>query len=307
MPVMNLNNPAQLVRDYLKFMVQIQSISLHTLKAYALDLDQCLSLQGLNKSALEGFSSGDAPLAKELYPRAPSSVRPKYPDQKLSLASKNRKVASLKSFLNWCYAEKITEENWAHQFHCPKVPKKIPHFISVDEVLSVLSSFKSSYEDKRSKTLFLLLYGGGLRISEACNMKWSDIEISARRVRILGKGAKERFSVFPEFTAQALVDLRKSTPESLYVFGDKPLSQRVAFEWIRQCGQKAGLLHPLHPHALRHSFATHMLGGGTNLRTLQELLGHESLVATEKYTHLSIDQLAKTMDQSHPLAKLKIG
>ncbi|HWU44604.1 MAG TPA: tyrosine-type recombinase/integrase, partial [Bdellovibrio sp.] len=90
-----------------------------------------------------------------------------------------------------------------------------------------------------------------------------------------------------------------------FVFGEEALSQRRAYEMVRQSGVRAGLLKPLHPHALRHSFATHLLSSGANLRTLQELLGHESLQATEKYTHLGIDQLARTMEQLHPLGKGK--
>jgi integrase/recombinase XerC/integrase/recombinase XerD len=90
-----------------------------------------------------------------------------------------------------------------------------------------------------------------------------------------------------------------------YVFGEKPMDTRTGYEIIRQCGARAGLLKPLNPHALRHSFATHMLSSGTNLRVLQELLGHESLTATQKYLHLSMDSLARTMEKNHPLGKQK--
>lgn len=313
MKPLNLQNPAQLVRDFLIYMVRVESISPHTLKAYALDLDQCLDLQGVQKSTLPLLFEGLSPSAKDLYPKAPLSSRPHYPNAQLSLASKNRKVAALKSFLNWCYDQHITEENLAFQFHCPKVPRKLPHFISVDEVLSVLSTFKTeqgatkSVHELSQKVLFLLIYGGGLRVSEACQLKWKDIDWSQRRARIKGKGDKERFSVFPKLTFKTLEELKELQSPSEYVFGEHALDPRTAYDWIQQRGRRAQLLHPLHPHALRHSFATHLLSSGTNLRTLQELLGHESLVATEKYTHLSIEQLAKTMDRSHPLGKKQVS
>ncbi|MNT36365.1 Tyrosine recombinase XerD [compost metagenome] len=101
---------------------------------------------------------------------------------------------------------------------------------------------------------------------------------------------------------------KQNDDDGAFVFGNEALNPRTAYEIIRQSGLRAGLLQPLHPHALRHSFATHLLSSGANLRTLQELLGHESLQATEKYTHLGIDQLARTMENIHPLgSKLKTG
>ena len=92
-----------------------------------------------------------------------------------------------------------------------------------------------------------------------------------------------------------------------YAFGEHELNTRTAYEMIRGLGKKVGLMNPLHPHALRHSFATHLLASGANLRTLQTLLGHDSLQATEKYTHLNVDQLARLIEQTHPLAKIKLG
>ena len=101
--------------------------------------------------------------------------------------------------------------------------------------------------------------------------------------------------------------IKKSNEESVYVFGSLPLHTRIGYEMIRQLGALAQLMNPLHPHALRHSFATHLLTSGANLRVLQTLLGHESLQATEKYTHLSVDHLARLIDQTHPLMKMKLG
>ena len=113
----------------------------------------------------------------------------------------------------------------------------------------------------------------------------------------------------PPVSFEVLNAWKKKSFNNEYVFGETALNPRTAYEMIRQSGARAGLLQPLHPHALRHSFATHLLSSGANLRTLQELLGHESLTATEKYTHLGIDQLARTMERVHPLGnnKLKTG
>jgi integrase/recombinase XerC/integrase/recombinase XerD len=186
----------------------------------------------------------------------------------------------------------------------------------VDEVITVLKYLNSDFktpEDKKKadhqKTLFLLLYGGGLRISEACNLKWKQVHLNEQKILVRGKGNKERYSVLPHFCTEHLNYFKKSYHDknNEFVFGEQALNPRTGFEWIRQLGAAAGLINNLHPHALRHSYATHLLASGTNLRTLQTLLGHSSLQATEKYTHLSVDHLARLVEQTHPLTKLKLS
>ncbi|MBC7741922.1 MAG: tyrosine-type recombinase/integrase [Bdellovibrionaceae bacterium] len=292
---------AGIVSNFLKYQENIESSAVLTLRAYALDLKQAFA--GKQESILNYSEFWD--LARPALNKW----------GQLSLASRNRKIATLKSFFNWLYNEKLTEKNYGSQLTCPKVPKKIPHFLSVDEIISILNFFQISaglqLEEKyqkaliKQKTLFLLLYGGGLRISEASNLEWKNVQVSERRLLIKGKGGKERFSILPAFCFDHLqkISLSKTT----FVFGDEPLNTRTGYEMIRDLGKKAALMNPLHPHALRHSFATHLLASGANLRTLQTLLGHDSLTATEKYTHLSVDHLARLIDQTHPLVKLKLG
>ncbi len=287
--------------NFLKFQENIESASPLTLRAYALDLKQ--AFEGKQKFVLNHNEFWD--LARPALNRWGS----------LSLASRNRKIATLKSFFNWMYNERLTDKNFGSQLTCPKVPKKIPHFLSVDEVISVLNFFQQSSQTATSeknqnylvkqKTLFLLLYGGGLRISEACLLQWKNVQVNERRLLVKGKGNKERFSILPAFCFEHLKKI--SLHKTAYVFGEQPLHTRIGYEMIRDLGKKAGLMNPLHPHALRHSFATHLLASGANLRTLQTLLGHDSLTATEKYTHLSVDHLARLIDQTHPLVKLKLG
>jgi integrase/recombinase XerC/integrase/recombinase XerD len=155
------------------------------------------------------------------------------------------------------------------------------------------------------RAMILLLYGGGLRISEACSLRWSDMEMAGERsLRVAGKGGRQRVVTVPELTWSALQALPH---EGRFVFGGEcELSSRKAYEWVRQAGARAGLLKPLHPHALRHSYATHLLSSGADLRVLQELLGHRSLAATQKYTHLSLDHLARAMEKHHPLSASKL-
>ncbi len=285
-----INLPEQ--RDnFLKYLKNIESCSDLTLKAYILDLNQ----------AFPDFHRPGKKLMwseNELLDQARIALNGW---GKLSLASRNRKSATLKSFFGYLFQENRIERDLAAQIHSPKVPKKIPHFISVDEVISVLKSFDRDTTDtsdtSQEKLLFLLLYGSGLRVSEACNLEWKNIDLSQRVLRVKGKGDKERLVAIPKPVSEIL---KKAERTSVSIWGDSGLSTRKAYDWIRNRGAKAGLLRPIHPHALRHSFATHLLASGANLRTLQELLGHESLAATEKYTHLGVDQLARTLENHHP-------
>nr|WP_295900553.1 tyrosine-type recombinase/integrase [uncultured Bdellovibrio sp.] len=285
---------AENIDKYLKYMTFVKSASPLTIKSYKLDLNQAYNYED---PSLSSKSWNEADLL--------ATARGAFNGwAHLSLASRNRKAATLKSFFSWAFDQGLTERDLSLQIASPKVPKKLPHFLSVDEALSVLKSFDTHKEiPLKEKVLFLLLYGGGLRVSEACNLKWSDIQLGQKILRVKGKGSKERVVALPSLTVDVLQRWKKESAFDEFVFGEKPLNTRTAYEIVRQSGIRAGLLKPLHPHALRHSFATHLLSSGANLRTLQELLGHESLQATEKYTHLGIDQLARTMEKMHPLGK----
>ncbi|KYG62035.1 site-specific recombinase [Bdellovibrio bacteriovorus] len=284
---------AENIDKYLKFMTFVKSASPLTIKHYSLDLKQAFNYENSSASLSEAELLATARGAFNQWAH-------------LSLASRNRKAATLKSFFSWAFDESLTERDLSLQITCPKVPKKLPHFLSVDEALAVFKSFDADKEiSLKEKVLFLLLYGGGLRVSEACNLKWSEVFMSQKILRVTGKGSKERVIALPTLTVQVLHAWKKESGFNKFVFGEEPLNPRTAYDMVKISGQRAGLLKPLHPHALRHSFATHLLSSGANLRTLQELLGHESLQATEKYTHLGIDQLARTLENLHPLGKGK--
>jgi integrase/recombinase XerC/integrase/recombinase XerD len=281
--------------NYLKYMDFVKTSAALTLKAYKKDLTQAFG-------AFERLENQRAFTETELLNLSREALNRWAP---LTLASRNRKAATLKSFFGWAYQERLTDRDLALQIVCPKVPKKLPHFLSVDEALSVLRSYDLEKNEDlgslKDKALFMLLYGGGLRVSEACQLRWKDVQFTGRTVRLLGKGQKERLIVLPAMPLKVLRRLHEFA-EGDFVFGETALNPRVAYNWVRNRGAKALLMKPLHPHALRHSFATHLLSSGANLRTLQEMLGHESLQATEKYTHLGVDQLARTLEAHHPLS-----
>lgn len=286
----------QAIDKYMQYMENIETCSPHTLKSYRLDLMQTFGDQ-LNTKILQESH------LLSLCRQAQTSWA------QLKPASKNRKSSTLKSFLNYLYQNHIIENPLSLKIVAPSVKPKIPRYLSVDEVLSILNFLNQENQKQTHRLvhlLFLLLYGSGLRVSEACSLKWKDIDLEKGIFIIKGKGQKERLCAIPRSTLHLFKNFKLNHSGSIeqeYIFGESPLNPRTAYSWIHKLGLESGLNSPIHPHALRHSFATHLLSSGANLRILQELLGHESLVATQKYTHLSVDQLAKTLRQHHPLNK----
>lgn len=311
-------NLAELAANFLNFQALSISTSQHTSKSYATDLNQFLEPVRIGKIFFSGVNK-----RFELYGEKPRGQAEGWDEDDLlelimaaqkqwsglSPASRNRKCACLKSFTRWLFQQGHIDQDISRRINSPKVPQKIPHFLSVDEALLLIRTLtteaateKNSNQAQSALVLVLLLYGCGLRVSEACNLQWRHLDLSLRQAKVLGKGNKERMVILPGLCARELERL-KTFGHGPFVFGHNPLSPRKAFAIVRDAGARVGLLKPLNPHALRHSFATHLLNSGSDLRTLQELLGHESLTATQKYTHLSLDALARTVQSHHPLGQ----
>ncbi len=282
----------EIIDKYLKYQENIKNASVHTLIHYGRDLRQI-------------FKEGQNPIKFSIAQNHLVSWVREAQGQwaHLSLSTRQRKASVAKSFLHWLFLENLTKQDFSHQIVAPKVPVKIPHFISVDEALQCLKSIQSRSQDSPAHLLFLLLYGGGLRISEACHLQSCDFDVYHGRIKVLGKGGKERWVHLPGTICQFIDEWMKKNQGQKWIWGPQPLNPRTGYQWIRDLGNQAGLQQGLHPHALRHSYATHLLTSGADLRALQELLGHSSLTATQRYTHLSMDQLAQTMQTHHPMGK----
>jgi site-specific recombinase XerD len=298
---------ANLACKYLKYLTHARTSSDHTSKSYANDLGQFLAPLGVAKILLTRPTLGGSfHVAWKEKPETVVSADPlllhlirtaQTEWGRLSPASRNRKAAAVRGFLKWLQSENHVAEDWSSRLASAKVPQKLPHFISVDEALGLLRALEP---DSIERALVLLLYGGGLRVSEACGLRWKDLVRDSHSLRVHGKGGRTRLVALPDLAWRAI---EKLPDHGTYILsGEKAMSSRKAYEMVRQGGVRAGLLRPLHPHALRHSYATHLLTSGADLRVLQELLGHQSLAATQKYTHLSLDHLARAMEKHHPLS-----
>ncbi len=223
-----------------------------------------------------------------------------------SPATRNRKVACLKSFFKWLYLNRYINEDLSARIKTPSVPVKIPYFLSVDETKFLIQTIEKAQQKNekftRDLVLVLLLYGGGLRVSEACGIEWKHVDFAEQTLKVKGKGSYERVIVLPDVVLKNLKALKK---EGNYLFGEKKLNTRTAFSIVRQWGVRAGLNKNISPHVLRHSYATHLLDSGSDLRVIQDLLGHRSLSATQKYTQVRLSKLSRTLKKFHPVSKKK--
>ncbi len=293
-----VKNYLELTVQFLKHLELVESSSEHTLRAYKTDLKQAFEKVEAAKFEPNKYV--------EICRTALSAWA------SLSINSRNRKLGSLKSFTAYLFDKNYTTEDLRVFLQGPKAQQKIPHFISADEAISLIKKVKfeldsCSHAAKKNQllqdyVLILLLYGGGLRVSEACELQSNNIIFEKNIIRVRGKGNKERIVALSPIVMTALKSLHN---QQQWVWGSSPLATRKAYERVRNWGARAGITTPLHPHALRHSFATHLLSSGANLRSLQELLGHTSLTATQKYTHLATNQIAEMLEKHHPLAHLK--
>ncbi len=309
-------NIPEFICKYMEFLDFEKKLSSHTLRAYNKDLLQVFQIK--HECTINGPKINCEPIYNVHWQNQQSDHQNnelpastweiqlqngiRSMDQ-LTIKSKKRAYSSLTGFLKWLLEfHKI--EIKQNSLLTVRTQHKLPHFISVDECMSVIQFLNQSEKTKISlqqELLFYLLYGCGLRISEACQIQWQDLSLSQRSLKVLGKRGKHRIVVLPLGVVEKI---RAYAPQSSgFLWGERPLNTRVAYERVRQLGVSAKLLKPLHPHALRHSFATHLLTSGTDLRVLQQLLGHESLAATELYTHLDVDHLARTLEMYHPLSK----
>jgi integrase/recombinase XerC len=232
--------------------------------------------------------------------------------KQVTLKTIARKMSSLKSFFKYLRREKVIVNDTASALKTPKIPKHNPVFLTVDEMFALLDkkNDKSSIMI-RDKAMFELLYSSGLRVSELVGIDLDNLDKELMVVRVLGKGNKERIVPFGKKALDALTDYLKirrhkkgSQGKALFLnnMGER-LTARTVARRLEKARSNAAMNIPVHPHAIRHTFATHMLDGGADIRSVQEMLGHKSLSTTQRYTHLSIERLLTVYDKAHPRSK----
>ena len=295
------------VEEFINFIRVERQYSNHSITAYAKDLSELAiyideeklgsNIKVVDFYVLRGFIT-------TLY------------DKELSKSSIERKISTLKSFFKFLYRRGIIEDNPARMLKFPKKEKYLPNVFNVDDIFTLLDlPDKSTPMGMRDALILELLYGTGVRVSELVGLDRNAVDLNGMRILVRGKGKKER--IVP--LAPELISLIKDYYKVMYdivsegrvVESDaliiNRLGTRMTDRTIRRVVEaylkKAGLPLDYSPHSFRHTFATHLLEGGADLRSIQELLGHESLATTQKYTHSDLASLLKVYDETHPMAK----
>lgn len=300
---------ADLVSDYLHWLASERRKSAATLRAYGSDLQAFVAWLGTH---------GRTPTEVTRFELRRYLVE--LEQQGLVATSVQRKLASLRGLFAWLQQTGRIAKDPAKLLKGPKAQKRVPRFLTTQEVDALLGQpFDESPQGARDRAILETLYSTGCRVSECAGMRLEHLDLQEGIVRVLGKGQKERLAMLGEpallaITAwlplrqQLVRDARRSDPGTLWIHRrGGPLSSRWVFQTVVDRAKAAGLQTTLTPHGLRHSFATHLLDRGADLRTVQELLGHARLVTTEIYTHMSIGKLRSVYDHAHPHGRERSG
>jgi integrase/recombinase XerC len=227
-----------------------------------------------------------------------------------------RKVSALRTFMRWLRRRRVIACCPADELATPKVSRPLPTLLSVDAAKQVVEMpGLDGVRDTRNRAMFELLYGSGLRVEELCSLDVNSIDLEGAAARVIGKGSKERIVPLGRPCVEALrawTEMRPrmvhsrtgaQDPRALFLgVQGKRIGQRTVRKLVHVYGEHGAGRADLHPHAFRHTCATHMLDGGADLRAIQEMLGHASLSTTQRYTHVSMDHLLRVYDAAHPLA-----
>ncbi len=302
-------NYSEVLERFLQHIRLSRTGSKDTDDAYRRDISRFLNY--LEENGIESFDDVDKTTISDYATSLRSGEIGGIP---LSQASYNRNLSSLRSFFRYLNKYENVKHNPVQLFHTAKARRKLPEFLTFDQIETILNSF--DLDDPvgiRNRAIIEIMYACGLRVSECATLKISNIFLKDRYLIVLGKESKERMVPFyPRCEELLELYLKESRPtfmvnkiEHDYLFVNqkgKPITSRSIQLLCENSAIEAGLSIHVHPHMIRHSFATHLLDNGADLRVVQELLGHASLSTTQIYTHVTVDKLRKVIDESHPHA-----
>lgn len=293
-----------LLREYEYYLKITKGLSTNTISSYKTDLKEYIEF-----------------IEKNYYLRDPNQITKQHirnfigrlKRKQNTASSISRKVSAIRSFHKYLLLEKLVDVNVSTGVSLPKKESKLPVILSIDEVDGlIIASDGDEPLELRNKAMLELLYGSGLRISELLNLRLQDLHLNMGFINVIGKGNKERIVPIGEQGQQAVKNyldkgrtiLKKIPGDILFVNNRGSEISRVGFyKTLKKLVIKAGIMKDVSPHTLRHSFATHLLENGVDLRMVQELLGHEDISTTQIYTHVSKKQLKDVYEEFHPRSK----
>ncbi len=293
-------NLDELITDFIDYLMIDKKYSKNTLSAYKRDLNKFrmfFDTKSIKKIDEKDMNKYLTHLKKEL--NTPKSI--------------SRNLSSLRSFYKYLMIEKVVDDSPLMNVGMPKVKKSLPNVLEGEDIEKLLNLKLSDKFSYRNKALLELMYATGLRVSEIINIKMSDIDIINAILRTRGKGSKERIVPLGEYSLVAVTIyinqfrgefLKGNTSEFLFLNsrGGK-LTRQGVYKILKQIAIQTGVKKEFSPHTLRHSFASHLLDAGADLRSIQELLGHEDISSTQIYTHIAKDKIKENYDEFHPHSK----
>lgn len=287
----------QLYKQYIKLE---RSLSPKTVEAYLHDIEKLNDFLGGRKKLEEVKLEDLQDFLASLY------------DDKISARSQARIISGLKSFYKFLLFEKRIAHDPTELLDAPKIGRHLPEVLSIPEIEAILDGIDlSKPEGHRNKAIIEVMYGCGLRVSEVVNLRISNLHFRDNYIRIIGKGDKERLVPIGQTAQKAILlylegyrmHLKIKKGEEDFVFLNRRgsrLTREMIFMMIKQAAENVGISKTISPHTFRHSFATHLVEGGADLRAVQEMLGHESITTTEIYTHLDRSYIKSIIEQYHP-------
>lgn len=289
-----------IVENFEAFLLRERRASVHTIRAYLSDVNA--AVVAAHASGFHSFDDWTTDFLRKHLAR-----HRKEDGSRLAASSMSRKQSSLRAFFAWYLRGKPSAVDPTAPLDAPKLPQLLPRALDAEAMMTLVQPVLSDQpKDARTHAALMLLYGLGLRLSEAASLKNSDLDLDEGIAKVLGKGNKERAVPIPKGCLAVLENYRNLRPpgaEDVYLIGrgKKGISSRTVARAVDQAALKALGQH-VTPHQLRHSFATHLLAEGANLREIQTLLGHNHLSTTQRYTKVTAERLFQAYDQAHPRA-----
>lgn len=296
------------IKQFESYLKLEKGLSKNTVISYSSDLNNFVQFLELNHKGIE---------PTDILPNHISNCIVHLNSLGIEVKSQARFISALRTFFKFLIVENKLEQNPAELIELPKITRKLPDVLSIDEIEKIFNKIDLSKENgERNKTMLEFLYGCGLRVSELTNLKISDIKKDAGFIKVSGKGNKERLipvgktalSQFENYYEHFRKHQKTEKGNDDYLFLNnrgKKITRVMVFLIIKKMVAEAGIFKKVSPHSFRHSFATHLIEGGADLRAVQEMLGHESIITTEIYTHLDQRYLRETIMNFHPIMKFK--
>ena len=294
-----------MIEKYKAYLLLEKSLSPNTIEAYLKDVNMLLVY--LNEAHISPKEATIEHLRDFIIELADLGIQPR---------SQAGIISSIRSVYRFLLIDNQIDNDPTELLESPKLPAQIPEVLSVKEIDAIINAIDLSHpQGQRNAAIIETLYGSGLRVSELVNLKLSNIYFKEKYMKVEGKGSKERLVPLSEAALRAielwrrdrnLLDVKKEAEDFLFVnrYG-RQLTRVMIFTIVKQLAKAANIQKEISPHTFRHSFATHLLEGGANLRAIQQLLGHESILTTEVYTHINMKFLRQEIMQKHPRNKLR--